>query len=93
MCVRVCVRACVCVCVCVRACACAAVPEVVVRPEAQEVLLHSILTLRCQATGIPQPTILWLFNGSLASDLHRTETPVHVHTHTYQYIQHTYTHI
>ncbi len=42
----------------------------VVLPQTQQVLLHSILTLRCQATGLPPPSILWLFNDSLAS-LHK----------------------
>ncbi len=45
----------------------AAAPELVVTPMAQQVPLHSILTLHCEATGNPPPTILWLFNDSLAS--------------------------
>lgn len=66
---------CVCVCLCVSAIAgrnpCLAAPARILRvPRERRVEYGSLVSLECNATGSPVPTITWLENGNTVSCPH-----------------------
>lgn len=66
---------CVCVCLCVSAIAgrnpCLAAPARILRvPREKRVEYGSLVSLECNATGSPVPTITWLENGNTVSCPH-----------------------
>ena len=62
---------CICVCVCV--CVCSAPARILRVPKEQRVPFGSEVSLECNATGNPIPTITWLENSN-------TVSPVSSHT-------------